>query len=77
MQHQPTLDDETLDNAILGRLCEAGPWKLDELVRELGVNAEDSAGRLVGRGLAHRLEGGFVIASAAGRHANSIDPTWR
>jgi L-aminopeptidase/D-esterase-like protein len=77
MQHEPTLDDGTLDNAILGRLCEAGPLAVSELVRELGPNAKDGLGRLVEKGLAHRLEGDFVIASAAGRHANTIDPTWR
>lgn|GEM_PF-6686638 len=63
-----------MDNTILGQLCESGPWTVEELVRELGNDAGDSVGRLVGKGLAHRLEGGdFVIASAAGRHAHS----WR
>jgi hypothetical protein len=71
------MDEEAMDNSILGRLCKEGPWEVPELVRELGLGAKDSVGRLVGRGLAHRLEGDFVIASAAGRHANSIDPTWR
>jgi hypothetical protein len=25
MQHEPTLDEDEMDKAILGRLCEAGP----------------------------------------------------
>jgi hypothetical protein len=49
---------------------------MTELVREFGRDAEDCIGTLGRLGLAHRMEGGFVIASAAGRHANSIDPTW-
>jgi hypothetical protein len=75
MQANPTLDDESMDTAILWRLCREGPWAVVELERELGRGAHDGVGRLVGRGLAHRLEGEFVIASAAGRHAHSLDPT--
>jgi hypothetical protein len=70
-------DYERMESVILERLCEAGPLKESELVREFGDEADDCADRLGRRGLAHRMKGGFVIASAAGRHANSIDPTWR
>lgn len=69
------MDDEEMDSAILWRLCKEGPWAVAELERELGSDAHDGVGRLVGRGLAHRLGDKFVIASAAGRHAHSLDPT--
>jgi hypothetical protein len=69
------MDDEEMDSAILWRLCKEGPWAVVELERELGGDALDGVGRLVGRGLAHRLGDEFVIASAAGRHAHSLDPT--
>jgi hypothetical protein len=69
------MDDEEMDNAILWRLCNEGPWAVAELERELGRGALDGVGRLIGRGLAYRLEDQFVIASAAGRHAHSLNPT--
>jgi hypothetical protein len=65
------------EGAILDRLCKAGPLRTAELVREFGDEAEDCADLLRRRGLAHRMKGGFLIVSAAGRHANSIDPTWQ
>jgi hypothetical protein len=77
MQDQPTLEDEALDAAVLWRLCESGPWTEPELQRELGLQACDGVGRLVIKGLAHRIEGGLVFASASGRHAHSLDPTYR
>lgn len=70
------LDDERTDNLVLGRLCEAGSLTVAELMRELGTGGADGADRLVGAGLAHRLDGDFIIPSAAGRHANQFDPTW-
>ena len=70
-------DDDRMDNQVLGLLCGEGPLTVFELEREMGgVCGADAVERLVRRGLAHRIEGGFVIASAAGRHANAIDPTW-
>ncbi len=75
MQDNPTAGDENVDAAVLDRLCSSGPWTNDELRRELGLAGHDAADRLVAKGLAHRLEG-FVFASASGRHAHSLDPTW-
>jgi hypothetical protein len=43
-----------------------------ELEREFGTDAEDCIGVLRRRGLAHAMEGGFLIASAAGRHAHTV-----
>ena len=66
-----TYADE-IDGAVLMTLCEEpGPWPMDELKREHveGVRVEDAIGRLVRRGLVLRLDGGYVIASAAGRYA--------
>jgi hypothetical protein len=72
------MDDGSLDGAVLWRLCESGPWRPEELERELGLKAVDGVGRLVEKGLAHRMDGGrFVIASAAGRHAHGLDRTFQ
>jgi hypothetical protein len=76
MQDQPTLDDVTLDGAILWRLCESGPWTEDELERELGLPARDGVGRLIAKAMAHRVDR-LVFASASGRYAHSLDPSWR
>ena len=76
MQDKPTLDDDSVDAAVLARLCDSGPWTNDELRRELGLPGHDAADRLVAKGLAHRLKG-FVFASVSGRYAHSLDPTWR
>jgi hypothetical protein len=70
------MDDESMDAAVLDRLCNSGPWTVAELERELGIGGRDAADRLVVRGLAHRLEG-FVFPSVSGRYAHSLDPTWR
>jgi hypothetical protein len=64
-----------LDGLILQTLCdEPGPWETEELLRDFDsrVHASDSLRRLIGRGLALKMEGGFVVASAAGRYANAI-----
>lgn len=66
------MDYEQLEAMILMRLCEAGPMQEAELEREFGSDADDCMGLLRRRGLAHRLECGFLIASAAGRHAHSV-----
>jgi hypothetical protein len=66
------MDYERLEALILQRLCEAGPLKQAELEREFGSFVDDCADRLRRRGLAHRMKGGFLIASAAGRHAHRI-----
>jgi hypothetical protein len=71
------MDDESVDAAVLARLCGSGPWTEAELVRELGIVGRDGADRLVTKGLAHRIDGGFVFASVSGRHAHSLDPTYR
>jgi hypothetical protein len=76
MQDKPILDDASLDAAVLWRLCESGPWTEAELERELGLVAGDGVDRLLAKGLAHRIEG-FVFASASGRHAHSLDPSYR
>jgi len=76
MQENPTLDDAALDAAVLWRLCDSGPWTEQELERELGLAARDGLGRLLAKGLAHRLEG-FVFPSVSGRYAHSLDPTWQ
>jgi hypothetical protein len=65
-------DYEQLEALILQRLCEAGPLQETELLREFGDEAEDCMGVLRRRGLAHAMEGGFLIASAAGRHAHEV-----
>jgi len=66
------MDYEGLEALVLKRLCEAGPLQEVELEREFGKDAEDAMGVLRRRGLAHALAGGFLIASAAGRHAHSV-----
>jgi hypothetical protein len=71
------MDHERLEGLILQRVCEAGPMREDELEREFGSKAEDCADRLMRRGLAHRMKGGFLIPSAAGRHAHGLDSSWR
>ncbi|MBS1881787.1 MAG: hypothetical protein JSS97_02390 [Actinobacteria bacterium] len=74
MQRKPILDEADMDVAVLDRLCESGPWTPAELVRELNRDAIDAIGRLVEKGLAHRLDGReFVVASAAGRYAHQMD----
>jgi hypothetical protein len=77
MRDKPMLGDEELDAAVLDRLCKAGPWTDEELVRELGIGGRDAADRLVSKGMAHRIGGGFVFSSASGRYAHDLDPTWR
>lgn len=71
---------ERIDALLLRLLCETpGPWQVEELAREFGDPAvvRDALGRLSAAGLAHRTEAGFLFASAAGRYALSLDPTWR
>jgi hypothetical protein len=64
---------EELDALILKRLCEAGSLQEKELEREFCSDAEDCMGLLRRRGLAHAMHGGFLIASAAGRHAHALE----
>jgi hypothetical protein len=67
------MQDERIDALVLGLLSEApGPWQMHEVERELGRGAQDGIGRLVDKGLAHRIDGGFVFTSAAGRYANAV-----
>jgi len=67
------MDYEQLEALVLKRLCEAGPLQEAELEREFGTGAEDCMGLLRRRGLAHAMQGGFLIASAAGRHAHALE----
>jgi hypothetical protein len=67
---------DEIDGVILMTLCdEPGHWRLDELERELGggVRIEDGVARLARRGLVHRLDGDFVISTAAGRYALAVN----
>lgn len=67
---------DEIDGVILMTLCdEPGHWRMDELERELGggVSVEDGVARLARRGLVLRLDGGFVISSAAGRYALAVE----
>jgi hypothetical protein len=57
---------------VLMTLCgESASWPMDEVNREHGggVDVVDVVARLVTRGPGLRLEGHYVIASAAGRYA--------
>jgi hypothetical protein len=76
MSDEESVEIEFTESAVLNRLCEAGPLKIEELERELGSDAEACVNELDRRGLIHRLGDGFLIPSAAGRHANHLDPTW-
>lgn len=63
---------QEIDCPVLMTLCEEpAPWPMDELKREHGggVDVVDTVGRLLRRGPVLRLEGDYVIASAAGRYA--------
>lgn len=82
MQVKPTrdnddLDEDDLDNLVLGRLCEAGPLSEAEIERQYGLDGIDSLARLTELGLANKIGEEFAVASAAGRHAHAIDPSWR
>jgi hypothetical protein len=69
------MQGEPIDGVLLRLLSDVpGPWQMTELEREVGEPraVRDAVGRLVGAGLAHRMKGGFLIASAAGRHADEI-----
>jgi hypothetical protein len=66
---------EEIDGVILLTLCrEPGQWSIDELKLALGegVKVVDGVARLARRGLVLRLDGGFVISSAAGRYAFAV-----
>jgi hypothetical protein len=76
-QAEDRTSEEARDNAVLNRMfldSPAYPWSMEEIARELQsrIAAEDSVGRLVEAGLAHRLDG-FVWPSRAARRANEID----
>jgi hypothetical protein len=66
---------ESIDAWVLATLCEEpGPWRPEELERDHGSPPEvrDAVARLVARGLALRMEDGFLVASAAGRYAHAL-----
>ncbi len=64
------------DSLVLGLLTECCPWRMDDIARIVGsaVEAKDSVDRLVLNGLAHRMEGDFIVLSSTGRYAASIRP---
>jgi hypothetical protein len=65
-----------IDSMVLQVLCdEPGPWVQSELEREFGDRVEvgDAVGRLVGRGLAIRMDGGFILTTASGRYAHAME----
>jgi hypothetical protein len=52
----------------------SGPWTREELQREFdGIAAVDALTRLVARGLAVKMEGGFFAATASGRYAHVVE----
>ncbi len=67
--------DDASDFAIMGLLLDdPGLWSEDELKRQFKkpLAAVDSLNRLVGEGMIHRVDGGFVFASRVARQAHSI-----
>jgi len=77
MHDQSTHDPEQVDSAILGLLVDPKaqrPWSVDEVAREIGdeVATADGLARLTAAGLAHRIGEGFVWASRAALHAESL-----
>jgi hypothetical protein len=64
-----------IDGLVLQLMCdEPGPWTREEVVREFSEDMEaiDALARLVGRGLAVKVKGGFYAATAAGRYAHRV-----
>jgi hypothetical protein len=71
MHDEDICPEQEADAAVLALLIDSpGPWAVDEVQREIGdaVAAADSLARLVGGGLAHRIDG-FVFPSRAARLA--------
>ncbi len=63
------------DRVILGLLLDDGserPWSVDEMVLEVGGDAEDGLARLHAVGLVHRVAT-FVWASRAAVAAHAMD----
>jgi hypothetical protein len=65
--------EDALDDEILRLLFSSPyPWTVAELAGELGSGgAEDGVGRLVGAGLAHRIED-FAFPTRAARRAREL-----
>ena len=77
MQDDPTSDERDMDGTVLWRLCENGlrPWRA---TAGTGARCGGRRGTACRLRPAHRMDGGaFVVASVAGRHAHSLDPTYR
>jgi hypothetical protein len=71
----PAEREVQIDDAVMGLLLgHLGPWSVIEVEREIGdrVATQDSLGRLIRGGLAHRLDGGFVFASRAARLSHEV-----
>jgi hypothetical protein len=67
--------DYQIDNVVIDCMLVGAPWpwSVQELAREIGneVDAVDSVGRLVRRGLLHR-SGEFVFPTRAARSAHEL-----
>lgn len=77
MCDQPNADPVRVDAAILGLLLDPNsqrPWSVEEVAREIGdeIATADGLARLTAAGLAHRIAEGFVWASRAALHAESL-----
>lgn len=74
MKGRVQMDAEQIDSLILETLCEVpGPWTTCDLIREIGGGEGGRRDRrVVASGLALRMEGDFIVASAAGRYANAV-----
>jgi hypothetical protein len=75
MHVQPSYSPEQIDAAVLDLLTD-GPelWAVSEVEREMAdpVATKDSLDRLVGGGLVHRLDCGFVQATRPARIAREL-----
>jgi len=76
MHHQPNLDPDQADAAILGLLLEPDsqrPWSVDEISSEIGdeIMTTDGLARLAAAGLVHRFKD-FAWASRAALQGDAL-----